>query len=118
MLIQVQSPLRLLIRLKSDVNGLSFWIFARNRITLLNSSILLQQRFDITEVCMLRNTADDDLRRLTKRHRIFRKRGEREAEGVLVRAGIKDCTEPECELPRELLYEFIEGQPVDKERWQ
>lgn len=30
---------------------------------------------------------------------------------MLVRAGIKGGSEPECELPRELLYEFVNGQP-------
>lgn len=63
------SPLRLLICLESDVNGLSFWVFARDRITLLNSSILLQQRLHIAKVCVLRNPADDDLRRLTMKNR-------------------------------------------------
>lgn len=87
MLIKVESPLRLLICLKSYVNGLSLRIFARNRITLLNISILLQQRLHITKVCMLRNPADDDLRRLTKRVVDNGKGGEREAEGVLVREG-------------------------------
>lgn len=59
------SPLRLFISLKSDVNGLSFRIFTRNGITLLNISILLQQWLHIAKVCMLRNPAYNNLRRLT-----------------------------------------------------
>lgn len=61
------SPLRLLICLESDVNGLSFGIFTSYGVTLFNISVLLQQRLHIAKVCVLRNPADDDLRCLTTR---------------------------------------------------
>jgi hypothetical protein len=55
------SPLRLLECLESDVNSLGFWVLAGYRITFLDISILLQQRLNIAKVCVLRNSADDDL---------------------------------------------------------
>lgn len=63
------SPLCLFICFESNVNSLGFGIFARNSVTFFNISILLQQRLYIAKMRVLRNPADDHLRRLTTQDR-------------------------------------------------